>query len=288
MINQYKPSKPQKVKPAKPAKAAKPAKPAKAAPIGVGAATAVKIEKPKKVKEPKAPKVPKPEKVKAISFGKVQKAEPLGAVPGIKKPVNTKVVAAVLLAVIAIVAVIAVVVLMPKNDSATATDVKHITIAAKPEKTEYYTNQVASYTGLKVLVTQKNGDTYTVEAKHCQITGFDSSAPVENQKITVTYQGESANFNITIKERPAAAKLLKSIKLETLPKTQYKLGESLDTQGGVIICEYQDGTTAQVELTNKHVSGFGKITTAGTHTLTVKYTEGGIEATTTYTITVTK
>ena len=81
---------------------------------------------------------------------------------------------------------------------------------------------------------------------------------------------------------------LASIKLKTLPKTQYKLGEWLDTNGGIILREYVDGTTAEITLVNSYVSGFVDIKTPGTYKLTVKYVENGIVARTTYTVTVTK
>lgn len=251
-------------------------------------AQSMKFDKPKKIKEPKAPKAPKPVKDATFKPGKMEKAASYEASVIKKKQVRPAVAVVGILAVIAIVAVAALAAFVPEKSTANATDTKRISIAAMPEKTEYYTDQIASYTGLQVLVTQENGDTYTVEAKHCQIIGFDSSVPVEQQIITVTYDGQSTTFNITIKERPVQERTLKSIEMDTLPKTQYKLGERISIDGGVIRCEYQNGTTAKIDLAKKYVYGVGEVDGPGTYTLTVKYEEGGILCETSYTITVTE
>ena len=80
------------------------------------------------------------------------------------------------------------------------------------------------------------------------------------------------------------APVLKQIRLETLPKTEYTLGERLDTSGGVLLCEYTDGSARRINLTSSMVSGFDKVKSPGTYTLTVRYEEKGVVATTTYAI----
>ena len=77
------------------------------------------------------------------------------------------------------------------------------------------------------------------------------------------------------------------VSFKTLPKTQYKVGDWMSVEGGVLLVKYDDGSTKEVELTYDHVYGF---TTAepGTFTLYVKYVEEGLLSETTYTITVTE
>ena len=79
--------------------------------------------------------------------------------------------------------------------------------------------------------------------------------------------------------------ILVKISLAVMPKTEYKVGEVLDTSGGVILCQYSDGTIRRIDLTNNAVSGFHS-SAAGTYALTVKYTEKGVTAQTTYAISV--
>ena len=73
-----------------------------------------------------------------------------------------------------------------------------------------------------------------------------------------------------------------------MPKTEYVLGEWLDTTGGVIKLEYSDGSVKRVNLMNSNVYGFANVTQAGEYTLTVKYAERGVLCETTYKITVTE
>ena len=165
-------------------------------------------------------------------------------------------------------------------------------ISMLPTNREYYVGEDPDFSGLEIGIIKPKGKTefikYTTDNSSITITGFDSSTPTEDQRITVTYEGYTAYFSVKIKEIPKPAPVLKSISLETLPKTEYKLGERLDTTGGVILCEYKDGTITRVNLTNGDVSGYSRIDAPGTYELTVKYKKNGIIATTTYTITVTE
>lgn len=90
--------------------------------------------------------------------------------------------------------------------------------------------------------------------------------------------------------------LLCDIEIDTLPKTEYVLGEWLETNGGIITRHYTNGITKKItmvnsyiykfdELLNEEKTGIGK---TGTHTLVVQYTENGITCRTTYDITVTE
>ncbi len=265
MINQYKPSKPQKVKPAKPAKA------------------------------PKAPKAPKPQKAKAISFGKpgkVQADKPIkvgksGKLSGFFEKVDPKIILGAALALIAVIAVIVLTVVLPAIEKH-GQQIKSVSMTKTPDKTVYLVGEEADYDGLRLTVTRNNGETFTVRAGDCEITGFDSSAVVDGLPITVSYHGFSMSYFIKVTELSKPAPILTGIKLETLPKTQYKMGEWLDTTGGVILREYKDGSISRINLTNQDVFGFEAVNAPGTYTLTVKYKEAGIIAQTTYTITVTK
>ena len=164
----------------------------------------------------------------------------------------------------------------------------HIAIKAMPEKTFYYVGDNADFTGLKINAIFNNGESQEIAISDCIITGFDSSQPNENLKIRVAYQGMSVTFSVIIQEIPQSTPLVTRIYLEKLPKTEYRLGEYLDTNEGIIVCEYQDGSTKRIPLEYNDVSGFSKISAPGTYELTVKYKENGIVVYTTYTITVTE
>ena len=90
-------------------------------------------------------------------------------------------------------------------------------------------------------------------------------------------------------------KLLADIYIETMPKTEYQVGEWLSTNGGVLMVQYTDGTYMRHNMSNQDVYGFvtnaeteAKVTdNPGRYPLTVNYTENGITARTSYWITVT-
>ena len=175
-------------------------------------------------------------------------------------------------------------------------NISDIFISSMPQNTTYYIgDERADYSGLKLGITLKNGNTYYVEyseenASEFIFRGFDSSAYNEEQTITVTYKGYDRVFKISILERPQATPILSKISLETLPKTEYKVGEWLDTTGGVILLEYKNHASLRVNLMNKDVYGWEEAYEGGpgTYTLTVIYVENGVLAQTTYTITVTE
>ena len=168
--------------------------------------------------------------------------------------------------------------------------VKEIQIAHYPDKLVYYCGMELDTTGLAVYSLTNGGEFTKLNLDECTITGFDSSVPVEKQTVTVTYKGFSDVFSVQIKEAESVVPMLVSITMGTLPKTEYKFGEAPDIEGGTIICTYSDGSTKTVKLKNDYISGFGAAYEAGAgeHDITVTYTKNGIQAETTYKITITK
>ena len=145
-------------------------------------------------------------------------------------------------------------------------------------------------TGLSVYSLTNGGEFTKLSLDECTITGFDSSVAVKEQVITVTYKGFTDTFTIEIKEEPTGTPVLESISMQTLPKTEYKVKEGLNSDGGVILCTYSDGSTKTVDLINEYVYGFraAYLAGVGTYDITVKYNEDGVTAETTYKITITK
>lgn len=281
---QYKPSKPKKEKTAKVPKAPKAEKAVKFS----SSVQAVKSSKPAKPpKAPKAQKAPKPEKVKEISFGKPDKVEKT-AKGGINRQLKPGTIIAILAIVLTVViGSVTFIILTGAGDNGYDTGIANLTITSLPKKVKYYVGERMMYTGMEITVSLKNGETYSLRPEDCTISGFDNTKS-GSCTVTVTYQNVSSSFSVAIIERPAAQKILTGIQIVTLPKTLYKKGDYLDTVGGVILREYKDGSTSKTSLINNFVYGFDKIDGPGEYTLTVKYSENGLSAETTYTITVTE
>lgn len=83
------------------------------------------------------------------------------------------------------------------------------------------------------------------------------------------------------------SKILIGIYIDTLPKTIYKKGEWLDTNNGVLMRYYSDGSTSPIALINNYVYGWSDVYydgEFGEHVLTVKYVENDVIHHTRYTI----
>ena len=295
MAVQLKKTKPKKEKLAKAPKAPKAEKPAKI--------TAVKIKKEKsiKVKREKPVKVTKDKTKK--SSPKIEKTRSSVSIDGVNdkqtKAKRVKVIVAVTIIVV-IAALIAVgISLYVKHANAVAADGQNISkvyISAYPKKVTYHIGDtIPDYTGLKIGVSLKNGTEHFVEyseenASDFTFKGFDCSAYSDEQKVTVYYKGYECYFNIVVREKPQETPVLERISLETLPKTEYKVGEWLSTTGGVILLEYSNRSPLRVNLMNKDVYGWEEAYEAGpgTYTLKVLYVENGALAETTYEITITE
>ena len=169
-------------------------------------------------------------------------------------------------------------------------EMKEIQIVQYPNKRTYYCGSDFDKTGLIVCTVTNGGDFTELNLDVCEITGFDSSVPVAEQTITVTYKGFTDTFTVEIKAEPTAAPVLVSIAMKDLPKTQYKVNQGLRTNGGTFVCTYSDGSTKTVDLINEYIYGFRDAYLAGVgeYDITVKYEENGVQVETTYKITITE
>lgn len=140
-------------------------------------------------------------------------------------------------------------------------------IVSLPDKTQYNIGDTLDTTGLKVKVIYGDGTAKTL------LSGFTtkySFAKAGTSRVTVTIEGVSTNFDVTVAERK-----IRSLSINTLPtRTTYSVGDTLNTSGLSLLVQYtddttdtlQDGWTTQCDLN-----------TAGTQTVTVTY--GGKTAT---------
>lgn len=210
-----------------------------------------------------------------------------GGLSGKAKTILIIVIVAVLLIGSAITAVVLV------NKHKKDTTIERIYVTVNPTKINYYVGERADYSGLKIDLVMQSGKLVTVEyneqtKSEFSFSGFNSSAVAERLAVTVYYAGFNTSFSITVQEEPKPAPVLQSITLESLPKTEYLLGDRLSTTGGVILRHYSDGSALRIALINGYVSGFRAAMDAGVgeYTLTVSYEEEGVIEQTTYTITI--
>ena len=77
-----------------------------------------------------------------------------------------------------------------------------ISLKTAPTKVEYEINEQLDVTGGVITVNKASGATEDVNITKEMVTGFDSSAASESLTLTVTYEGFTVTYNVTIKAAP--------------------------------------------------------------------------------------
>ena len=140
-----------------------------------------------------------------------------------------------------------------------------IGLATKPAKLYYTAGEELDTTGLSILAKYADGTTAYV-SEGLEVTGYDP-AVTGNQRLTVSYEGHSTGFTITV--RPAKSVI--GIGLETKPgKLAYAYGEALDTTGLTILAKYSDGSMVHGISEGVAVTGYNA-KVSGAQRVTISY-----------------
>lgn len=153
-------------------------------------------------------------------------------------------------------------------------ELESISIASDPRKTSYNVGDWLDTTGLTLIATYNNGTTEIIT------NGFTCSPLILNtagtQTITVAYGGKTTTFDVTVYEV-----FLSGISIATEPvKTEYYVGETLDTTGLTLTAFYSNGTTKTIR--SDFTCTPTKLETSGSQEITVSY--GGKTASFTVTV----
>jgi hypothetical protein len=145
----------------------------------------------------------------------------------------------------------------------TAAALQSIAIISQPTKTAYARGEALNLSGLSVRGTYSDNTTKTETVSLSDITGYDTLT-IGQQTLTVTVNGETATFTVTV--NPAA---LASIEITSPPtKTAYARGEDLDLDGLSVTGTYTDNSTKTESVSLSDVTGYNALVT-GQRTLTV-------------------
>ncbi|MBQ9978761.1 MAG: bacterial Ig-like domain-containing protein [Clostridia bacterium] len=201
-----------------------------------------------------------------------------------KKNQTTKTVVIAIVAVVLIVLIIGAIFVFGGDNSTpkhNATDIVGISMSAFP-KMEYYVGEELESKGAKVQVLTYDM-TYTsfVEYGSLTFSGFDSSTPVEEQVITVSYKGFTTTFTVTIKEIPQETPNVESFEIfdfkTTITMSDWnEFGPISLIRGSTLKIVYSDGTMGDpVYVDPSWVWGYQKVSQPGTFDLTIKYNNDG-------------
>ena len=128
----------------------------------------------------------------------------------------------------------------PDNEPA-KTELTKIELTTAPTKTKYFVGDSIELAGLKITATYTDGTTADVTDK-VTTSGFDSSEAAESQTVTVTYEGKTVTFTVTIID-------VLFINISPIQPTKYKVYQyqEPDKTGLKITAGYTDGTTKVLE-----------------------------------------
>lgn len=138
-----------------------------------------------------------------------------------------------------------------------------IQIDALPVKTQYWTGESLDTAGLVLLALYSDGSVQQVTEGYT-LSGFHNSLTGQ-QTVTVTYQGKTAEFTVTVNAPEVTA-----IDIGQPPrKIEYWTGETLDTDGLTLTVFYSDSSVVEISE-GFTVTGFDSAA-AGEQTLTASY-----------------
>ena len=138
----------------------------------------------------------------------------------------------------------------------------------KPSKLSYNEYEQLDLSDLALNLTYTNGSERTIKTGYT-VSGYDS-AQIGTQTITITYNGKSVSFEVTV-----VAKKVQYITVSAGAPESAIVGEELDYANMVVTVTFTDSTS--VELTEGYtVTGYDA-ETVGDQTITVSYREGSTE-----------
>ncbi|MDD5890327.1 MAG: bacterial Ig-like domain-containing protein, partial [Ruminococcus sp.] len=123
------------------------------------------------------------------------------------------------------------------NVFVTPKDIRGIKVY-EPYKTKYTEGEELDLDGMIVLAYYEDGSTGFVD--DYEVSGYDST--IGEKIIEVTCRGKKAYFTVTVSEKP-----IKSILVSSTPiKTDYYVGDEIDTTGLEVYVYYRDNTSKKI------------------------------------------
>lgn len=214
-----------------------------------------------------------------------------------KKSKTLTIVAIVVAVVVLIGLIVGAIILFGGSNSAdktNPTDIVGISLAGLPDR-EYYVGEIFDPTGTKIQVlTRDMSHTSFVDHTQLSFSGFDSSAPVEKQVITVSYKGFTETFTVSIKEVPTEGPTVTGIEVydfgTSIAKSVWNENGPISLiRGSTLKLVYSDGSMSDpIYIDPTWVWGYQNVSAPGTFDLTVRYNHKGVLYEQVITITITE
>jgi len=145
-----------------------------------------------------------------------------------------------------------------------------IAVTSLPAKTVYTEGDAFDPTGLAVMAFYSDNTFKILDGGDYSVSGYSSTPGTKT--ITVTYDGKSATFNVTVNAAVVAppTRTLTAIAITSLPtKMVYNEGDGFDPAGMTVIAFYSDNSFTLLDGGDYSISGY--TSTPGPKTITVTY-----------------
>ena len=160
-------------------------------------------------------------------------------------------------------------------------------ILTSPTKTSYNAGEKLDLTGLTVKAKFSDGTEQDVTSE-CTFSPSNGTVLYEDTSEVIVSWSYGGAATYTTKQPITVKRVLTGISITTAPtKNNYVKGESLDLSGMVVTATFNSGATEEVTslCTTSPASGT-TLSTLGSQTVTVSYTENGVTKTASFTVSV--
>ena len=160
-------------------------------------------------------------------------------------------------------------------------------VLTPPTKTSYTAGENLNLTGIAVKAKFSDGTEQDVTSE-CTFSPANGTVLYEDTSEVIVSWNYGGAATYTVKQPVTVKRLLTGIVITTAPtKTTYYKGDSLDLAGMVVTATFNSGATEEVTslCTSSPATG-SALSSYGTVTVTVTYTENGVTKTASFTVSV--
>lgn len=162
-----------------------------------------------------------------------------------------------------------------------------IEVTTAPTKTSYKAGEKINLSGMVVKVNFSDGSSQDVTSQCTFSPSAGTTVYEDTTKINVTWVWDKANITYQTSQAITVTRVLSSIAITTQPtKRNYTKGETLNLSGMVVKATFNSGNSAVVTSYTTSPANGSTLSTTGTITVTVSYTENGVTKTASTTVTV--
>lgn len=162
-----------------------------------------------------------------------------------------------------------------------------IEVTTAPTKTSYKAGEKINLSGMVVKVNFSDGSSQDVTSQCTFSPSAGTTVYEDTTKINVTWVWDKVNITYQTSQAITVTRVLSSIAITTQPtKRNYTKGEALNLSGMVVKATFNSGNSAVVTSYTTSPANGSALSTTGTITVTVSYTENGVTKTASTTVTV--